>query len=51
MNYARYDFLTHATLASDEHRQVSLGHLQSGVQGMVECLAIANNAVALLYRL
>ena len=44
---ARNDFLTHATLADDEHAQVGGSHLQCHVEHMVQGIAVAHDAVAL----
>ena len=51
MNQARNDFLTNATLARDEHREVGLCYLQGRVKGVVQRLAVAYDVVALLDRL
>ena len=51
MDEARDNLLAHTALAGDEHREVGFGHLQCCVQGMVQCLAVAHDAIALLHRL
>ena len=49
MDDARYYLLSHAAFAHDEHAQVGGGHLQCHVEGAVQAVVVANDAVALFY--
>jgi hypothetical protein len=49
MNYARYDFLTHATLALDENGEIRGCNLNGNIQSTIQSIAVAHDVIPALY--
>ena len=48
VNHSWNDFLSHTTLANDEHAQIGRRHLQGDVQHMIQGIAVAYDVIPLL---